>query len=518
MGQSPNSDAHRYGGSSWPAAVTAALALAGGTVSLAGWWAGIPRWTDWVGTGVSMYANAALGVAAAGAAILLIRGGNQTALTGARLLGCLVGLLGIATLLQHLTGVSFGIDTLLSSHPWGNRGAIFPGRPGPPASLGFCLIGPAIVLASGTPGGRRAVPFIGLAVGAISLTPLLGYLFHADDLYMLPRYTGIAPQTALMLLSLAVALIWTVPEHPPLSIMRERSGAGILARRTLPVIFSVPIVLGWIRVWLQDAAIVDTGMGTAVLVIALIALLCLTLGWSIIAVRANEAALRERTSEIEALNARLQRAMSETHHRVKNNLQVIAALVDIRAMGAASDAHVAELKRIGHHIQSLATIHDLLTSQVNAGEDSGAISSRDVIDRLAPLLRSIIGSREIHFEVENILLEPRQGTSLAVLVNELVNNAVKHGAGDIDVSRAVVSDRARLQICDRGPGFEEGFDPHKSAGTGMQLIQSVSTVDLQGVTDFQNREGGGATVVVDFPRPHKSPGGSFGNSVENIRN
>jgi GAF domain-containing protein len=78
-----------------------------------------------------------------------------------------------------------------------------------------------------------------------------------------------------------------------------------------------------------------------------------------------EEALRRHQVEIETLNARLQRAMQETHHRVKNNLQVIAALVEMQGHGG-SPLGEPGIRRINTHIRALATIHDLLPSRPKA--------------------------------------------------------------------------------------------------------------------------------------------------------
>ncbi|HEV2471021.1 MAG TPA: ATP-binding protein, partial [Chthonomonadales bacterium] len=117
------------------------------------------------------------------------------------------------------------------------------------------------------------------------------------------------------------------------------------------------------------------------------------------------------------------------------------------------------------------------------------------------LLRSVVNERTIRFDVENIALAQRHGTALAVLVNELVSNAVKHGNGEIEVSLTVENDRARLAVRDEGPGFGQKFDPEKSRHTGMELIESVSRHDLLGTVTYESLPEGGARVVVDFPCP-----------------
>jgi two-component sensor histidine kinase len=95
----------------------------------------------------------------------------------------------------------------------------------------------------------------------------------------------------------------------------------------------------------------------------------------------------------------------------------------------------------------------------------------------------------------------RQSTSLTVLVNELVSNAVKHGRGAIRLALTTRDGRALLEVTDEGPGFPAGFDPVTAANTGLELIQTLARLDLQGDTRFENIQGGGARVVVEFPIP-----------------
>ncbi|HLJ58081.1 MAG TPA: ATP-binding protein, partial [Chthonomonadaceae bacterium] len=87
------------------------------------------------------------------------------------------------------------------------------------------------------------------------------------------------------------------------------------------------------------------------------------------------------------------------------------------------------------------------------------------------------------------------------VVNELISNAVKHGRGEISVGLAVHDGAAKLEVCDAGPGFGEAFDPGESTTTGLELVQALVQMDLQGQTSFENRLEGGARVLVTFPVP-----------------
>ena len=207
----------------------------------------------------------------------------------------------------------------------------------------------------------------------------------------------------------------------------------------------------------------------------------------------------ERTAEIEALNQRLRRAMSETHHRVKNNLQVISALVDMQQMEAAEFVPMGELVRLGQHVRSLAVIHDLLTHQAKTDDRVANLEMRGTVEKLVPLLQAMMPDRPIQAKVAEMRLPIRPATSLTILINEMVSNAGKHGKGAIEIDMTQDGENGRLVVRDHGPGFPPDFDPRTAAHTGLELIQELTLWDMMGTVTFENAAGGGARIVIDFP-------------------
>jgi PAS domain S-box-containing protein len=215
--------------------------------------------------------------------------------------------------------------------------------------------------------------------------------------------------------------------------------------------------------------------------------------------RRTEQELLENQLRIESLNQHLVRAMTETHHRVKNNLQVISALLDMQIEEGRETVNISELIRLSQHIRGLAAIHDLLTHQTKDGGKAEFLSIRDILDRLLPLLQGMSRGSKLKFEVVDVVVPISHATALAVLANELVSNATKHGKGDIGIVFRVEGDRATFEVWDEGEGFPPGFDPLTSANTGVELVQTISKFDLHGEVTFQNRPGRGAQVTVTFP-------------------
>lgn len=208
---------------------------------------------------------------------------------------------------------------------------------------------------------------------------------------------------------------------------------------------------------------------------------------------------RESEAKISALNAQLRRAIVETHHRVKNNLQLISAIIDIQTQSEQEMVPMSDLIRVKQNIQALGVIHDILTKEAKAEGEADVISAKEVLEEFLPLLQATLGNRHLVIQLEDLSLPGRQATSLALVANELVSNALKHGQGDVEVTLCVETGRARLEVCDDGPGFSAGFDPETAAHTGLELIENIARHDLRGKISYENREAGGARVTIVFP-------------------
>jgi two-component sensor histidine kinase len=215
--------------------------------------------------------------------------------------------------------------------------------------------------------------------------------------------------------------------------------------------------------------------------------------------RAKEALARHQ-AHIESLNERLRRSMTETHHRVKNSLQMIAAMVDMHLMEGSASLPAADMYQLGIHVRALAAVHDLLTQESKEGDGQAHyLSAQSLLDQLLPMLQATAMDRPIEFEIADVRLSARQGSSLALVVNELVSNGLKYGGGVIQVQLTANDTTAMLRVLDDGPGFPEGFDPVSSSNTGLDLVQQLTRWDLAAELRMGNRQEGGACVEVVIP-------------------
>ena len=204
-------------------------------------------------------------------------------------------------------------------------------------------------------------------------------------------------------------------------------------------------------------------------------------------------------AERAVVNERLHLAVVETHHRVKNDLQAICGLVDIEVMDNSDAVPVGRLVNLRSHVQTLAALHDLLTWKRKNDPLSQGLSVKSALEEIVPLLRETSGASEISYEAHDVLLPVKNGMVLAVVVNELVTNAVKHGSRSVTLSLAENDGRVELEVCDDGPGFPQPFAPDKTAHMGLHLVESMINIDLRGETRYSNRPEGGACVQITFP-------------------
>ena len=222
--------------------------------------------------------------------------------------------------------------------------------------------------------------------------------------------------------------------------------------------------------------------------------------------RDAEAMLRRQRDDLHALNRRMQRAMTETHHRVKNNLQMISALIEIQALDHDAEGVGAEFARLNSHIRAMASVHDLLTQQARQDGAANHVSARAVLAKMLPLIESMAGGPVLKYRVQDTQISGKQGISLALITNELALNALKHGCRALTITFEVSGQSAVLEVCDDGPGFPADFRPSEAANTGLFLVESIGRLDLGGEVRYgRGTDGTGGRVTITMPLENLLP-------------
>ena len=261
----------------WPNLVSAGATvyvLGASIVTMLGWVLDRPRLTDWINSGISAFPNAALCAILSAIAIAALEAHPvRLRMNIARALACIVTLIGLLTISEHLFGLNFGIDTLLFNQPWGQAASAAPMRMGPPALTSFTIIGIALLLATFGPQARRFASLLAICPLAIGFMSIVGYCFGANQFFGVARLTGIALQTSTMVTGLSIGLMFSFREFGIVAMVGRRDAGGFLVRRLLLPVIVFPLGLGWLRVLGQEARLFDAAFGTAIMVLTTITML-----------------------------------------------------------------------------------------------------------------------------------------------------------------------------------------------------------------------------------------------------
>ncbi len=214
---------------------------------------------------------------------------------------------------------------------------------------------------------------------------------------------------------------------------------------------------------------------------------------------ATEAVQKQR--ELNVKSAIIQ----EVHHRVKNNLQNIAAILRIQARRVQSDEARVHLTEAVNRVLSMAVIHEFLST-----DEHRPINVKDVCQRIASQVAQVSGSPDQEVSVQvtgsNIRLPASQATPVAMVVNELLLNAVEHGlegraSGHIQIQLEDLGDAVRIIVEDNGNGLPPAFNPTaQTSSLGLHIVHTLVTDDLKGNLSMQQAEPQGTQAVVTFPK------------------
>lgn len=200
-----------------------------------------------------------------------------------------------------------------------------------------------------------------------------------------------------------------------------------------------------------------------------------------------------------------QRALvQEMHHRVRNNLQTVAALLSLQLRSAEDAPWATEIREAISRIQSIAAVHDLLSDEKRLAGTTVDVIARMVAEDAHSTL--IPPHLRVRFDIQpsNLTVASRQATILSLLINELTANAINHGFRDRGEGyvriRAWEDEHglANVEVFNDGHKVPEGFDPALSDGLGMRITQRLVVSDLKGTFTI-NSDALGTTALMRFP-------------------
>jgi two-component system, sensor histidine kinase PdtaS len=198
----------------------------------------------------------------------------------------------------------------------------------------------------------------------------------------------------------------------------------------------------------------------------------------------------------------------EIHHRVKNNLQTISSLLRLQARRLSSAEAKAGLEDSVRRIGAIAVVHETLAHGI--GDD---VQFSDVLGPLVGMVAEglVDPERPVRFRTEGSagVLPGPVATSLAVVLSELLDNAVEHGypsgvaGGEVVIELANDGDRLRVRVVDDGVGVAADFDLEASSSLGLSIVRTLVTSEMQGTIVMRRGDGPagacGTLVELDIP-------------------
>lgn len=191
--------------------------------------------------------------------------------------------------------------------------------------------------------------------------------------------------------------------------------------------------------------------------------------------------------------------VQEMHHRVKNNLQTIAMLLRLQMDQPKKLSPQNILNESINRVLSIATVHEMLSE---AGVDQ--VGTLDLIKRVCTTIAGNMINPDADIEVtvggDNIELPSQSATSLALVTNELLQNALEHGLaqhsqGHIAIELTRAGDQLHLSVRDDGRGLPANFDPQTDLGLGLEIVRATVTEDLQGTFQLRPADPQPGTMV-----------------------
>ena len=216
----------------------------------------------------------------------------------------------------------------------------------------------------------------------------------------------------------------------------------------------------------------------------------------------DTARMRRREKELQTKDA----TISEIHHRVKNNLQAVSALLRLQARKTKSEEVKKELKEAQRRVQTIAMVHEGLSQTADE-----IVDYDKVISNLLKMAVDLATMRDQHIDVDFVgkfgMMPAQDATPLSLVLTELITNSVGHGfegrkEGHITISVGRGGNNLNVVVEDDGTGLadeeHDGMARSSGSGLGTQIINTFVTNDFGGTVHWEPRRGGGTRVVLDM--------------------
>ena len=209
--------------------------------------------------------------------------------------------------------------------------------------------------------------------------------------------------------------------------------------------------------------------------------------------------LKKRDEELLVKSA----VIKEIHHRVKNNLQTIASLLRLQMRRAEADETKQVLRDCISRVNSIAVVHEFL-SQQGSGKVDMAVVAQGIYKAVLSGMAAPELNLKTEFSADEVLVSSEKATSIALVLNEMLQNCFDHAftgrtQGAISVTLRRSETGCVLTVADDGIGLPPGFTGLPQNSLGLRIIKTMAEADLHGTFKIENRQQGGTCAEVAVP-------------------
>ena len=215
--------------------------------------------------------------------------------------------------------------------------------------------------------------------------------------------------------------------------------------------------------------------------------------------------------------------LKEVHHRVKNNLQIVASLLSLQAGRTSNPSVLDVLHDTRNRVRSMALLHEAIYRAGNLAHIDFSVYVKELCTQIVHSSGRAAAGIMVESRVPAFGLAMEQALPCGLIINELVSNSLKHGFPQGRSGRVLVEllhtgeGRLVLKVCDDGVGLPPDLDPSRVSTLGLKLVLNLAD-QLGGRVVAEQPPGGGAAFTVVFPVPDdiKIPNESQANARSHV--
>lgn len=198
--------------------------------------------------------------------------------------------------------------------------------------------------------------------------------------------------------------------------------------------------------------------------------------------------------------------LSETHHRIKNHLQIISSMLNLQLNAMADSGARSALRASQNRVRSIAALHQHLYQLALGEGPSFEEFANGLIQRLRECYEVPESQVALDLHISGGPIQQELLMPLALILNETLSNSFEHGypqgrRGRITVQLTMSEDGGEFEVNDNGVGLPDGFDPAMAPGLGLKIL-GVFAEQMRGELRISGEKDQGTKFNLRFPMAH----------------